>query len=133
MFRGSIGIPAVFALGLIVLASVVPAYASPYLTTSISQTGIKATSISGYSGVLVDYNDTSSTSFVGFVYLALVNSMGQTVYVNIGTCNFSAGHVVGCFVGVSPTVAAGTYSARVFATTTASVPVSATGSIQLTL
>ncbi len=121
------------AAALILLTAVGPAYATTYLTTSVAQTGVQSSTLGGYKGVLVTYNDTTSTSFVGFVYLTLFNSAGQSDYVNVATCRFDAGHTVGCFVVISPTVAAGNYTAKVFAATTENVAVSASGSMQVTL
>ncbi len=133
MRRGGLKLSVAAAAGLMLLAAVVPAYASPFLTTSVTQTAISQANLSGYPGVLVTYNDTSTTSFTGFVYLVLLNSTGQTVYLSIGTCNLVYNQNRSCFVGVSSTVPSGVYTAKVFATMTENVPVSTTGSIQITV
>ncbi len=133
MSRSSLSLSVLVAVGLILLTAVGPAYATTYLATSVTQTGMQASTLGGYKGVLVSYNDTTSTSFVGFVYLSLSNSAGQSVYVNVATCSFDAGKVVPCFVVISPTMAAGNYTASIFATTTENVAVSAGGSLQVTV
>jgi len=65
------------------------------------------------------------------VYLDLYNSLGQSVYVNIATCQFAPSQTSQCFIPVSTSVTAGTYSAIAFVTTDSNVPVSAQGSAQL--
>ncbi|MDE1852985.1 MAG: hypothetical protein KGI38_04455 [Thaumarchaeota archaeon] len=129
---------AVFALAgaLILLSAFTPmvtASSPTYATSAITQSGIKQTTINGYPGVLVNYTSTFTTSFGAFVYLDLMNSAGQTVYWNVGYCSFSASQQVQCFVAIAATVAAGSYTAKVFATTTTNVPVSTTGSLSVTL
>ncbi len=133
MRRGGLRLSVAVAAGLMLLAAVVPAYASPFLTTSLTQTAISQGTLGGYPGVFVTYNDTSTTSFDGFVYLALLNSTGQTVYLSIATCKFVSNHNQSCFLAVPSTVPSGAYTAKVFATMTENVPVSATGSIQVTV
>lgn len=127
----------VFAFSMVMLSAMAPAwpYASPssYLTTGVTQSGIKQTIIGGYTGVLVNYTNSYSSSFSGFVYLDVVNSAGQTVYWNLTSCPFNAAQKAQCFVAISPSPAAGNYTASVFATTTSSVPVSASSPMKLTL
>ena len=121
---------------LLALSMVVPAASgvSPtYLTTGITQSSIKQTVIGTYDGVLVGYTNTYSSSFGAFVYLDLVNAAGQTTYWNLGSCSFAAHQTVQCFVTISPSVPKGTYTALVFATTETSVPVSASGSLKVTV
>ncbi len=106
---------------------------SAYLTIGITQSAIKQTTVNGFSGVLVNYTSTYSASIGTFIYLDLVNSGGQTVYWNVGTCNFAANQRVQCFVPIVSAVAKGMYTASVFVTTNSSIPISATSSLQVTL
>ena len=105
----------------------------PYLTIGIAQSAIKQTTINGYNGVLVNYTSTYSSPIGAFVYLDLASSAGQTVYWNVGACNFAPGQKAQCFVVIASTVPKGIYSASVFATTNSSIPISATASLQVTL
>ena len=136
MTRGLLRISLVLAVGLgLVLTSVPPVgAASPtYLTTGIVQSGVKQTIIGNYQGVLVNYTNTQPTSVSAFVYLDLVNSAGQTVYWNLGTCTFGASQKVKCFIAISGTISRGTYTAWVFATTDTEVPVSTSTSVRVTM
>jgi hypothetical protein len=131
------------SLGLIFLAAcllavstavpVVNGATSSYLTVGITQSAIKQSTVNGFTGVLVNYTSTFSTSIGTFVYLDLANLGGQTVYWNVGTCTFAANQKVQCFVPIAPTVAKGTYTASVFVTTNSNIPISTTTSLQLTL
>jgi hypothetical protein len=104
-----------------------------YLTTSVSQSGIEQKTINISNGVLVNYTSTYSSSLVAFVYLDLANSAGQTIYWNVASCTFAANQMVQCFVIIASTVPKGIYTASVFATTTSSVPLSTTSSVQVTI
>ena len=122
--------------GLLMLSMVMPVASgasTSYLTTGLVQSNIKQTAISGYDGVLVNYTNTYSSSFGAFVYLDLVNSAGQTVYWNVGGCSFSARQTASCFVVISSAVPKGVYTAQVFAATSTDVPVSASGSLKVTV
>jgi hypothetical protein len=121
------------AVGLLVLAAAVPAFASTYLTTTVTSTGLKQTTLSGYDLIRVNYTDSSSASFTGFVYLDLFNSTGRSVFVSIGSCSFVPSQGSACYVALPLTVRPGTYSAKVFATTTENVPISTASSLQVTL
>ena len=132
MKRRGIRVSLYVAIGLVVLAAVVPASATAYLTTTVTQTGIKHTTINGISGVLVNYTDSSTLSFTGYLYFDLSNPKSQSVAVSVATCNLIAGQTVSCFV-VIPSVASGNYTARVFATTNETVAVSSLSSIQVTV
>jgi hypothetical protein len=126
----------VLSVGMIITtAMVLPSFAasSSYLTTNISQSGIKQTTINGIGGVLVNYTSTFSTSFSSFVYLYLVNPAGQTVYVGLGTCSFAPAQKVQCFAAIAGAVPTGHYTANVFVTTTTGVPVSSTSSLSITI
>ena len=94
---------------------------------------MKLVTINNYQGVIVNYTSTYSGSFSGFVYLALANRAGQTVYWNVASCSFSGSQTVQCYVSISPLVPSGTYTARVFVTTAARVPVSPVSSFTATL
>ena len=108
--------------------------ASPaYLTNGVSQSGMKLMTIDTYQGVLVNYTSTYSGSFNGFVYLALTNTAGQIAYWNVASCSFAGSQTVQCFVTISPTVPPRTYTAWVFVTTAARVPVSLASSLNVTL
>lgn len=108
--------------------------ASPaYLTNGVSQSGMKLVTIDSHQGVLANYTSTYSGSFDGFVYLALTNTAGQTAYWNVASCSFNGNQTVQCFVTISPTVPSGTYTAWVFVTTAAKVPVSLESSLNVTL
>ncbi len=109
-----------------------PASPPPYLTTTVTQSGVKQATLGGYPGVFVNNTSSSSSSFSGFVYLDLVNSAGQTVYWGLTGCNFAAGQTVGCFVEIFTPIPAGTYTATVFATATSSVPVSVPSTLPVT-
>ena len=125
-----------FVLAVLILLPTAPigSAASPaYLTNGVSQSGMKLVTIDSHQGVLVNYTSTYSGSFNGFVYLALTNTAGQTVYWNVASCSFTGSQTVQCFVTISPTVPSGTYTARVFVTTAARVPVSLTSSLNVTL
>ncbi len=124
----------VLALGLIVLSGALPALAQStptFATTSLSQSGIKQANIGGYLGVQVNYTSHLSSPLLAFVYLNLVNPSGQTVYVGIGSCNLTPSQSSQCFVALSPSLPAATYTAHVFAVTTDNVPVSTTGTLQV--
>ncbi|MDG7013432.1 MAG: hypothetical protein JRN11_03025 [Nitrososphaerota archaeon] len=125
-----------FALVVLMLLPVAPpgSAASPaYFTNGVSQSGMKLVTIDGYQGVLANYTSTYSGSFYGFVYLALTNTAGQTAYWNVASCSFTGSQTVQCFVTISPTVPPGTYTASVFVTTAARVPVSLASSLNVTL
>ena len=122
--------------GLLALSMVMPVangVSATYLTTGIAQSSIKQAVINNYNGVLVGYTNTYTSSFSAFVYLDLVNSAGQTIYLNVGSCSFAPSQTVPCFVAISPSVPKGTYTAQVFATTVTSVPVSIPGSLKVTV
>lgn len=104
-----------------------------YSVSSLSQTGIKHTSIGGYSVVKVNYTSSFTAHFVSLVYLDLTNKAGQTVYVSIVSGNFSASGKLSFFLPLSSTLAAGNYTAKVFATSTSNVPVSTTGTLKFTV
>jgi len=131
--RRGIRVSLYVAIGLVVLAGVVPASATAYLTTTVTQTGIKHTTINGISGVLVNYTDSSTLSFTGYLYFDLSNPKSQSVAVSVATCNLIAGQTVSCFVVIPSSVASGNYTARVFATTNETVAVSSLSSIQVTV
>jgi hypothetical protein len=125
----------VLATMLFLLTASLPAVgASPkYLTTGITSSGLKETTLEGYQGVLVNYTSTYSSPFAAFVYMDVVNSAGQTVYWNLGYCSFQPIQKVGCFVAIGTTLLKGIYNVRIFATTNSSVPVSVTSSLQMTV
>jgi hypothetical protein len=96
--------------------------------------GIKQTTINGYTGFLVNYTSSFTPPFTAFVYLVVNNAAGQTVYVSFGTFEFTgnATQVQG-FIGVSTPLQPGTYTANIFATTSTRISVSATSSLPLTV
>jgi len=122
------------AVSLLTLSATLSAFASapPYLTTSVTQSGAKQTTIGSYNGVLVNYTSTFASS-VAFVYLDLVNSAGQTVYWNVCSSSLTAGQQSQCFVTISAAVASGNYTAWVFVTTNSGISVSASGSVKVTI
>ena len=133
MLRRSIRVSLYLAIGLVVLAAVVPASATTYLTTTVTQTGIKNATINGISGVLVNYTDSSTFSFTGYLYFDLLSHNSQSVAVSVATCNLVAGQTVSCFVVIPSSVAPGNYTARVFATTNQTIAISTLSSTQVTV
>ena len=123
-------------VGLLTVSAATPtagAASTTFLTTGITQSGMKQVTISVYEGVLVNFTNSYSVPMSTFVYLDLASSGGQTVYWNVGTCNFAANQLVQCFVVIAPSVPKGTYTASVFVTTNSSVPISTTSTLHLTL
>ena len=92
---------------------------------------MKQASIRGFSGVLVNYTNGFPASFTALVYLDLVNSEGQTAGVSLGTCGFQGNQTVSCFVTLPISVPTGNYTAWIFATSLANVPVSIESSIRV--
>ena len=109
--------------------------ASPttYLTTSLVASGPTQTTISGFSGVLVTYTNHLNSSFIGIMYLSLMNTAGQTVGISIGSCNFAALNQSACFIVTPSGVASGTYLARVLLITPSEVPIALPASLQVKL
>ena len=125
---------ALVALPLILGLTAPSVAASPtYPTTTVSQAGMTETTLNGLSGVLVNCNSTAASSFSGILYLDLTNAQGQTVYWNRDSCNFAQGVAVLCFVSISSTVPAGTYTATTFVATTTDVPISTSSTFSLTV
>jgi hypothetical protein len=123
-------------VGFVLVLGLVPsinATSSTYLTTGITQSGMKQASISGYNGVLVNYTNTYPSSFGAFVYLDLTNAAGQTVYWYLTYFPFAAGQMGQPFVQISASVPAGNYTAWVFVATTSGIPVSTLSSVKVTL
>ena len=136
MLKRHLRLSIVLAVTLVLLSAILPVAGlstASYLTTGIKQSGMKQATIHGYSGILVNYTSSYSSSFTAFLYVNVVNSAGQTVYWNIASCSFNPNQMVPCFVTLSSSVPAGTYTARVFATSTSNVPVSVTSSLSVTL
>ena len=100
--------------------------APAYLTTSVTSGGMKQTTLSGYSGVILNYTNTLSSPLTTLIYMDVLNSAGQVVGVNVATCNFASNQTVSCFVVFPSSVPSGSYSVQVFATTASGVPVSET-------
>jgi hypothetical protein len=122
--------------GLLLVSLAVPATAASstnYLTTTLVQSGVTQTTINGFPGVLVNYTNSLTVSLNTFIYLDLVNSVGQTVYWNVETCIFASIQKVQCFVPITPTLPSGTYSARVFATSSTYVALSTTTTLVVSL
>lgn len=117
------------------LASIPAGFAAgpTYPTSAVMQSGMKETTIAGYSGVLINYTNGLSTRLSSFVYVYLVNRAGQTIYWGVGSCNFSAGEEVQWFAVFSSTVSSGNYTANLFVTTSTGVPVSTTSSLSVTV
>lgn len=129
MAQGLLRITLALALGLILVSAALPASgaSSPTLpTTAIIEAGVKQAIIAGFNGVEVNYTSSLASNYTAFVYLDLVNSAEQTVYVGIGSCGFSPGQTVPCFVPFSPSLPTGAYTAQLFAVNTDNVPLSAT-------
>jgi hypothetical protein len=121
------------AVGILILAGAVPAFATGYLTTTVMPTGLKQTTLSGYDLVRANYTDSSSTSFTGFIYLDLFNSTGRSIFVSIGSCAFVPSQGSTCYVALPLSISPGAYTAKVFATTTENVPISTASSLEVTL
>lgn len=117
------------------MLAVVPAFAaSPtYPTSAVAQSGSRLTTIDGNRGILVNCTSSLASPFDGIIYMDLTNAQGQTVYWNLGSCNFSQGTLVQCFVSISSSVAPGSYTAFIFATTSTGVALSTTSSFKVTL
>jgi hypothetical protein len=109
------------------------AITAPYLTTGLNASSAKQSTIAGFNGVLLNYTNSYSSPTAVFIYLDLLNQAGQTTYWNVGYFSFNANQKVSCFIAVSPSVPAGNYSAKVFATTTSGIPVSIATTIQVRL
>ena len=130
------GILAITLLLGLSLLSVLPANAAPsptYSTSSITASSVAEASLAGYQGVLVNYTSSFSANFTAFVFVDLYNQAGQSLFVNVATCAFSAAQEVPCFVPFYPSVPAGSYTATVFAASNASVPVSTTSTLSINL
>jgi len=112
-------------LALLVLIAPSVAQTSPaYFTTTVVSTGMKQTTLGGFSGVLLNYTNTLSSPLTTLVYMDVLNSVGQVAGVNAATCNFAANQTVSCFIVFPSSVHSGNYSVQVFATTASGVPVS---------
>jgi hypothetical protein len=124
------------ALAIALFSAALPGFAlsAPSLPiTAVTASGIKQVTIGPTSGILVNYTSSLTNSFTAFVYLDLVSSEGQTVYVNVATCNLQQGQLVQCFVSLSSSIPAGAYTLELFATTTDNVPVSTSGTLHVTV
>ena len=130
---GRMLLPVLALLALTTTAHNAAGASSGYLTTTVSHSGIRQTTISGYNGVLVNFTNTLPTAMTAFAYIDLANSAGQTVYWNVGSCSLTPSHVTQCFVSISPAVPAGNYTASVFATTGTGIPVSTVTSVKVTV
>ncbi len=122
------------AASFLVLSAALPAIGlttPTYPTTSLTASSMKEAEIGGYTGIAINYTSTMSSPLTAFVYLDLVNSLGQTAYVNIGTCDVSTSQNNTCFVPIFAVLPTGVYTALVFATTTTSVPVSHFSTLQI--
>lgn len=107
-----------------------------YPTTSLRATAVTQANISGYQGALVNYSSSLSSTFSAFVYLEVADHAGHAVYINFATVKFVNGSFtnwVQGFVGITPPLPKGNYTALVFATTNSSIPLSTTTSLKLTL
>jgi methionine-rich copper-binding protein CopC len=127
---------AAVALSVVLFSVALPAFAQSapaFPTTAVTTSGIQQATIGPSKGVLVNYTSSLTSPLTAFVYLDLVNSAGQTVYVNIASCNLQQGQLAQCFVSLSSSIPAGAYTAKLFAVTTDSVPVSTTGTLQVTI
>lgn len=105
---------------------------SSYLTTGLVGSGAAKTMIGGYTGVTITYNNTYSVPILAFVYLNLVNSAGQTAYVQLSSGNISSHNTIQFFLPISGP-AAGTYTAKLFATTSFGVPISTVDTLSVVL
>lgn len=105
---------------------------SSYLTNALAPSGAQKTTIGPFTGVTITYNNTDSSPLFVFVYLDLVNSAGQTVYVQASSGNISSHGTVQFFLPISGP-ASGTYLATLFATTNSGVPVSNGDTISVVL
>lgn len=124
---------AVLLLAFSLAAPVANGASDKYLTVALTQSGMKQSTIGGYDGILANFTNTYTTPVTAFVYMDLVNSAGQTIYWNVGSCSFSASQKAQCFVTILPSVPRGTYTAWLFATTNSSVPISTFSSVQVTV
>jgi hypothetical protein len=131
MARHFSGLSLILVASILLLSVALPASAvSPsFPTTAVAASGLKQTVIGGNSVIEVNYTSSLATSFTAFVYLDLMNSMGQTVYVNLGTCSLSQFQLQSCFVALSSSISTGAYTAKLFASNTDNVPVSGTSSL----
>jgi hypothetical protein len=105
---------------------------SPALTSYLVATGSGESVAGGLQGVFVTYNNTFSQPITAVVYFSLQSSTGQTVDVSSLTLEVLAGQnatATFAFSGMSP----GMYVARVFATSSGGVPLSATTSVSVTV
>lgn len=105
---------------------------SSYLTTGFVGYGAAKTTIAGFTGVVINYNNTYSVSFSAFVYLVLVNSAGQTVYWTAAGCSVPGNSPGQCFVPIYGALS-GTYTANLFATTNFGVPISVVDTLTVVL
>ena len=121
------------ALLLATVPAMAAAQTTKYLTTDLTVGEISWTQLRSYTGVLVNYTSAFPTAITAIVYASVLNTSGQTVAVSVGTCNFGGNQSASCFVAFLSTFPTGTWKVDVFATTTSSVPISTTSSIEFTV
>lgn len=124
----------VACFSLVMLAFPALAQSSPaYPTTALAPSTLKETILQGYPGVLVDYNNTLSSSYTAAVFVDLTNSAGQVVSLSVGSCAFSGSQTTSCFVAFSPSTPSGSYKATVFVVSSSYVPLSVTSTLTVTV
>lgn len=121
-------------LGVLILANVPVIHAATpqYLTTNVTDSGLRLATIDGYSGALANLTNTTPASLQAFIYMDLTNHAGQTVYWNFGACTLDSAQMVQCFVPFVTSLT-GNYTVTVFATTDTNVPISTSSSYQVSL
>ena len=124
---------ALLTIGVFLMPTVATGTASPLLTTALIPASATETTLAGYQGVEITYQNSLSNSFIAFVYLAVSNSAGQTVAVYYATTTTaSTNQSSPAFVIISglPT---GTYNGTLFAATSDGIPVSTLTKVAITL
>jgi hypothetical protein len=130
---------AIVSLAVLVVPSVVaPAAASPFTGGTSAWTIIGSPILASISGLpptaKANYQNNLNVSIaLGFVYVVLHNSVGQTIFVNVGTTTnvaVSKNSTVSVAIFNVPT---GTYSATFFAVLPSGTAISVPTTVQITL
>jgi hypothetical protein len=130
--RALVVLAVVFAMALALMPAAVASGPSSYLTTAFRPLSATVATEGGFKGALVGYVNTLTVAQTAYVYLDLTNSKGQTVLWTLNFRTFQAAENATLFFGFV-TLPSGTYTASVFVTTPASVPLSPTTSFQVSL
>jgi hypothetical protein len=89
------------------------------------------TSVGGYSGVSLSYQNNYDNQLQAVVFLTVQNSAGQTVGISSASVSISSGATQSTFVILPLGLAHGAYTGQVFAVTTSNSPISTTAQVQI--